>query len=160
MIAARLRVNGADTILNLEPRVTLADALRDRLGLTGTHLGCEQGVCGSCTVIVDGQTARACLMFAVACNGREIWTVEGLVNAPSFASLEDTLTRHHALQCGFCTPGFVATIYEMMEEGAPPDEILVRDRLSGNLCRCTGYQNLVMATLDLLSGSAPSEVVE
>lgn len=158
MTDVRLTVNGGDVVLNLEPRVTLADALRDRLSLTATHLGCEQGVCGSCTVIVDGRTARSCLMFAVACNGREIWTVEGLVNAPSFALLEEALIRNHALQCGFCTPGFVATIYELMEEGVPPQEDEVRERLSGNLCRCTGYQNIVEATLELLGGTRPSGV--
>ena len=151
MAEIQLLVNGAAALLNVDVRTTLADALRGGLGLTGTHLGCEQGVCGSCTILLDDHTARACLLLAVSCEGRDIWTVEGLAADPGLDEVRGAFSRHHALQCGFCTPGFLATVVEMIRERFEPNERLVRDRLSGNLCRCTGYQNIVDATMDLLA---------
>jgi aerobic-type carbon monoxide dehydrogenase small subunit (CoxS/CutS family) len=142
----RLRVNGKDRSRTAEPRMTLADFLRGPLGLTGTHLGCEHGVCGACTVLVDGRTARSCLMLAVQAEGHEVTTIEGL--APDGAPLgpiQRAFAETHALQCGFCTPGFIMTVYELLEDDADPSEAVIRDRLGGNLCRCTGYQSIVDA---------------
>jgi carbon-monoxide dehydrogenase small subunit len=142
----RLRVNGAERTGVTEPRMTLADFLRRDLGLTGTHLGCEHGVCGACTILLDGQTVRSCLMLAVQADGHELTTVEGL--APDGAPLhpiQRAFAEKHGLQCGFCTPGFLMSVYELLEESPDPDEAEIRDRLSGNLCRCTGYQNIVDA---------------
>jgi carbon-monoxide dehydrogenase small subunit len=142
----RLRVNGADRTGVTEPRMTLADFLRRDLGLTGTHLGCEHGVCGACTILLDGQTVRSCLMLAVQADGHELTTVEGL--APDGAPLhpiQRAFAEKHGLQCGFCTPGFLMSVHELLEENPDPDEAEIRDRLSGNLCRCTGYQNIVDA---------------
>jgi aerobic-type carbon monoxide dehydrogenase small subunit (CoxS/CutS family) len=142
----RLRVNGTERTGVAEPRVTLADFLRQELGLTGTHLGCEHGVCGACTILLDGQTVRSCLMLAVQADGHELTTVEGL--APGGAPLhpiQRAFAEKHGLQCGFCTPGFLMSVHELLEESPDPDEAEIRDRLSGNLCRCTGYQNIVDA---------------
>jgi aerobic-type carbon monoxide dehydrogenase small subunit (CoxS/CutS family) len=142
----RLMVNGKERSAVAEPRMTLADFLRGELGLTGTHLGCEHGVCGACTILVDGQTARSCLMLAVQADGHELMTVEGL--APDGAPLhpiQRAFAEKHGLQCGFCTPGFLMTVRELLEEIPDPSEPQIRDRLSGNLCRCTGYQNIVDA---------------
>ncbi|MDH4116742.1 MAG: (2Fe-2S)-binding protein [Acidimicrobiia bacterium] len=147
-----LTVNGEAVGISADPRTTLADLLRDHLGLTGTHLGCEQGVCGSCTVLVDGHSARSCLMLAAAAQGREVTTIEGMASESGLHPVQEAFSRHHALQCGFCTPGFFATVLEMMSEGVLADEAIVRERLSGNLCRCTGYHNIVTATLELLGG--------
>lgn len=147
-----LRVNGRTVRERVDPRLTLADFLRDRLLLTGTHLGCEHGVCGACTVLVDGRTVRSCLQLAVQVEGREVTTIEGLPGDDSeLHPIQSAFARHHALQCGFCTPGLVLTVAEMLEEATgrmPEPEI--RRRLSGNLCRCTGYQNIVDAVVDLL----------
>jgi carbon-monoxide dehydrogenase small subunit len=143
-----LRVNGREMRGSAEPRVTLADFLRDELGLTGTHLGCEHGVCGACTILMDGRSVRSCLMFAVQAQGHELTTVEGLANADGTLSpVQEAFSANHALQCGFCTPGFLATVTEYVAEGAPDveDERALRERLSGNICRCTGYQNIVKA---------------
>ena len=151
-----LIVNGAPRRIRVDVRTTLADALRDHLGLTGTHLGCEQGVCGSCTVLIDGSSARSCLALAASCAGKSITTIEGMTDdEPTFHAVRDAFARHHALQCGFCTPGFLSTVVEMVREGASPDESAVRSRLSGNLCRCTGYHNIVEATVELLTGEVP-----
>jgi carbon-monoxide dehydrogenase small subunit len=150
-IDVALVVNQVPAVASVDIRATLAEALRDGLGLTGTHLGCEHGVCGSCTVIVDGRTARSCLLLAVACQGRYVTTVEGLAAGDQLHPVQTAFSRHHALQCGFCTPGFLMTVLEMLTERVPPDERVVRRRLSGNLCRCTGYQNIVAATVELLS---------
>lgn len=130
--------------------MTLADFLRDVVGLTGTHLGCEHGVCGACTILVDGRTARSCLMLAVQAEGHELTTVEGLAdpNGP-LHPVQEAFSRHHALQCGFCTPGFLMTVVEYLHEGPSTDEREIRDRLSGNLCRCTGYHNIVLAVQEL-----------
>ncbi len=138
-------VNGQAVSAIVEPRLTLADFLRDRLRLTGTHLGCEHGVCGACTVLVDGEPLRSCLMFAVQANGKEIRTVEGLANGDELNPLQRAFMEHHGLQCGFCTPGFLMLITGVLErDPAISDEDLV-DVLSSNLCRCTGYQNIVKA---------------
>ncbi|HEX9122971.1 MAG TPA: (2Fe-2S)-binding protein [Actinomycetota bacterium] len=143
-----LSVNGQTQSGAAEPRMTLADFLRDELGLTGTHLGCEHGVCGACTILMDGRSVRSCLLFAVQAEGHELTTVEGLA-APdgTLSAVQEAFSEHHALQCGFCTPGFLMAVTEYLAEGAPDvdDEEALRARLSGNLCRCTGYQNIVTA---------------
>ena len=141
-----MTVNGAPRRATVEPRKTLADVLREDLGLTGTHLGCEHGVCGACTVLVDGDAVRSCLMFGVQAEGADVVTVEGL--APRDGQLSDVQQAMHVchgLQCGFCTPGFVVTITALLARNADPDEAAIRDGLSGNLCRCTGYQGIVKA---------------
>jgi aerobic-type carbon monoxide dehydrogenase small subunit (CoxS/CutS family) len=142
-----LWVNGDPAGVRVDPRTTLADLLRDRLGLTGTHLGCEQGVCGSCTVLLDGRTARACTTLAAQASGSSVWTVEGLSPAAGLSTLQCALSAEHGLQCGFCTPGFVVAATELLVEEPDLDEPTVRERLSGNLCRCTGYQGIVDAVL-------------
>lgn len=143
----RCRVNGAAVEETVEPRLTLADFLRRGLRLTGTHLGCEHGVCGACTVLVDGLAVRSCLMLAVQAEGAEVETVEGLAASGEWAALLEAFHQHHALQCGYCTPGILATLAEVLSENAEPDEEEIRVALSGNLCRCTGYQNIVAAAL-------------
>ncbi|MPZ29248.1 MAG: 2Fe-2S iron-sulfur cluster binding domain-containing protein [Micromonosporaceae bacterium] len=148
-----LRVNGHPAELRVDPRTTLADLLRDRLGLTGTHLGCEQGVCGSCTVLIDGRTARSCTTLAAQAGGSTVWTVEGLSPPAGLSRLQEALSAEHGLQCGFCTPGFVTAATELLvaSRGGDLDEAAVRDRLSGNICRCTGYQGIVDAVLAVLA---------
>jgi len=143
-----LTVNGRRYEEEVEVRVTLADFVRQQLGLTGTHLGCEHGVCGACTILFDGRSARSCLMLAVQADGHELLTVEGI--APSHEELhpiQQAFHEHHALQCGYCTPGFLTTLIEFLRENPDPTEQEVRIGISGNLCRCTGYQNIVTATL-------------
>ncbi|MCL6596547.1 MAG: (2Fe-2S)-binding protein [Firmicutes bacterium] len=146
----RFTLNGRPASARVPVRRTLADMLRDDLGQTGTHLGCEHGACGACTVQVDGEAVRSCLMLAVQVEGREVRTVEGLA-APdgTLSPLQDAFWRHHALQCGFCTPGFLMTADAFLREHPEPDEEEVREALSGNLCRCTGYQPIVEAVLDV-----------
>ena len=133
----------------VEPRLSLADFLRDHLGLTGTHLGCEQGICGSCTVLFNGATARSCLLLAVQANGGVILTVEGLAakakDGARLHPIQQGFLERLGFQCGFCTPGFLMTLYEFLNENPSPSEDQIRERLSGNLCRCTGYQNIVVA---------------
>ena len=143
-----LTVNGKRYEEEVEVRVTLADFIRHQLGLTGTHLGCEHGVCGACTIIVDGAAVRSCLMLAVQAEGAEVVTVEGLSNDAELTPLQKSFRRHHALQCGFCTPGILTTLIEFLRDNPEPTEQEVRIAISGNLCRCTGYQNIVTATLD------------
>ena len=144
----RLYVNGERHDITVEPRKTLADALREDCGLTGTHLGCEHGVCGACTVLVDGQPVRACLMFAVQAEGSSVRTVEGLApNNEDLHPVQQAFWENHGLQCGFCTPGFLMLITGYLEEHPTATEEELRDVLSSNLCRCTGYQNIVKATL-------------
>jgi carbon-monoxide dehydrogenase small subunit len=143
-----LTVNGRRYEDEVEVRVTLADFIRQQLGLTGTHLGCEHGVCGACTILFDGRSARSCLKLAVQADGHELLTVEGI--APSQEELhpiQQAFHEHHALQCGYCTPGFLTTLIEFLRENPDPTEQEVRIGISGNLCRCTGYQNIVIATL-------------
>ena len=147
-VPIRLLVNGERHEIDVEPRRTLADALREDCQLTGTHLGCEHGVCGACTILMDGQPVRACLVFAVQAEGTSIRTVEGL--APDDQTLhpvQQAFWDHHGLQCGFCTPGFLMLVAGKLEEDPDADEEELRDALSSNLCRCTGYQNIVKATL-------------
>ena len=140
-----IRVNGRKVIAEVEPRLLLAHLLRHGMGLTGTHTGCDTTNCGACTVLVDGEPLRSCLMFAVQANGKEIRTVEGLANGDELNPLQRAFMEHHGLQCGFCTPGFLMLITGVLErDPAITDEDLV-DVLSSNLCRCTGYQNIVKA---------------
>jgi len=130
-----------------EVRITLADFLREKLGLTGTHLGCEHGVCGACTVIVDGAAVRSCLMLAVQAQGKHVLTVEGLGEPDHLHPLQQAFRERHAFQCGFCTPGFVMTSLALLRENPSPDEREIREELSGNICRCTGYQSIVEGVL-------------
>jgi aerobic-type carbon monoxide dehydrogenase small subunit (CoxS/CutS family) len=141
-----LRVNGVERRGRAEPRMTLADFLRDELGLTGTHLGCEHGVCGACTILLEGRSVRSCLMLAVQAEGVELTTVEGLAlpDAP-LHPIQEAFSEKHGLQCGFCTPGFLMSVHELLADVPDPDEAVIRSRLSGNICRCTGYQNIVEA---------------
>ena len=142
----RMTVNGERHEAEVEPRTTLVDFLRGRLGLTGTHVGCEHGVCGACTILVDGVPMRACLMFAVQANGCALTTVEGLAPAPGkLHPLQEAFRDAHGLQCGFCTPGILMTMKAFLAENANPSEAEIREALSGNLCRCTGYQHIVDA---------------
>jgi carbon-monoxide dehydrogenase small subunit len=142
-------VNGRIHERDVEPRMLLVDFLRQDLDLTGTHAGCEHGVCGACTVLVNGRSLRSCLMFAVQANGASVETIEGLANADgSLSILQECFHDHHGLQCGFCTPGMLMTLTEHLRENAAPDEQDLRVLLTGNLCRCTGYQAIVEAGLE------------
>jgi carbon-monoxide dehydrogenase small subunit len=140
-------VNGEPVRRTVQPRMSLADFLREELRLTGTHLGCEHGVCGACTVLVDGACMRSCLLFAVQAEGSSITTVEGLAPEGELNDLQRAFQAHHALQCGFCTPGFLTTAHAFLQENANPSEEEVRAALSGNICRCTGYMAIVEAVL-------------
>ena len=141
-----LPVNGEEHRGPAEPRVTLVDFLRDELRLTGTHVGCEHGVCGACTILMDGRTVRSCLMLAVQAEGHELRTVEGLAPADGpLHPIQEAFSEKHGLQCGFCTPGFLMTVEELLRDDPDPSEEAIRSRLSGNICRCTGYQNIVEA---------------
>lgn len=143
------KVNGAPVEEDIEPRLLLSDFLRHTLRLTGTHVGCEIGVCGACTVIVDGNPVRSCLMFAVQANKQEIKTVEGIATDDKLTPLQQAFSRHHALQCGYCTPGILMTLVAAKEKKIwPSDEAEARDLISGNICRCTGYQTIVDAILE------------
>lgn len=144
-LSTTLRVNGQDYTLNVEPRWLLSDVLRHHLGLTGTHVGCEQGVCGACTVLVDGQPQRSCLMFAAQAQGHEITTIEGVTPADGLSPLQEAFQKHHALQCGFCTPAMILTAEALLAATPNPDDAAIREALSGNICRCTGYQFIVDA---------------
>ena len=141
------RVNGTEYKRVVEPRLLLSDFLRHELGLTGTHVGCEHGVCGACTVLVDGLPVRSCLMFAPQADGREITTVEGLATGDALNPLQQAFQDAHGLQCGFCTPGILMTLTAFLADNPSPDEAEIREALSGNLCRCTGYQHIVDAVL-------------
>ena len=142
-------VNGTRYQQEVRTRLTLADFLRHQLGLTGTHVGCEHGVCGACTVLFDGGSVRSCLMLAVQADGHEITTVEGLAPGPDrLHPLQEAFRDHHGLQCGFCTPGILTTLLEFLRDNPDPSEEEVRVAISGNLCRCTGYQGIVRAALD------------
>ena len=147
----RLRVNGREHELAVESRRTLADMLRHDLGYTGTHLGCEHGICGACTVLVDGSPVRSCLMFGVQADGTEVSTVEGLADGERLSDLQQAFSDHHALQCGFCTPGFLmlaeAYLAERPPDAGEPSEEEIREVVAANLCRCTGYQGIVEAVL-------------
>ena len=145
-----LVVNGTVVERDVEPRLLLSDFLRAELGLTGTHVGCEHGVCGACTILFDEQPARSCVMFAVQADGHQVRTVEGL-SAPdgSLSPLQRAFHEHHALQCGFCTPGMLTTLTAFLRDTPSPTEAQVRDALSANLCRCTGYQHIVEAVISV-----------
>jgi len=145
----QLTVNGAERQARVMPRLLLADLLREDFGLTGTHLGCEHGACGACTVLVDGEPVRSCLLFAVQADGCRVDTVEGLAGSDgALHPLQEAFRARHALQCGFCTPGMLMTLTAYLREHSSPTESDIREILSGNLCRCTGYQNIVQAGLD------------
>jgi carbon-monoxide dehydrogenase small subunit len=141
----RVTVNDRPHEATVDVRKTLADFLRDDLELTGTHVGCEHGVCGACTVILDGAAVRSCLLFAAQAHGRRIETVEGLADGETLDPLQQAFHEHHALQCGFCTPGFLMTLTCFLRERPDPSDAEIRDAISGNLCRCTGYRNIVAA---------------
>ena len=141
----RLTVNGASFEREVEPRRLLADFLREDLGLTGTHLGCEHGVCGACTIILDGDSARSCLTLAVQADGAQVQTVEGLGTVDALHPLQRAFREHHALQCGFCTPGMLMAALDLLRKHPSPTEREIREGLSGNLCRCTGYEHIVRA---------------
>jgi len=140
-----LNINGHDHSIRVEPRRTLVDAIRDDCGQTGTHIGCEHGICGTCTVILDGDAVRSCLMFAVQAQGKKIRTVEGLANGTDLHPLQRAFIAHHGLQCGFCTPGFLMLAANALEQNPNIDDDDLLDVLSSNLCRCTGYQNIIKA---------------
>lgn len=144
-IEIRLHINGHDHSVRVEPRKTLADVIRDECGLTGTHIGCEHGVCGACTVILDDEAVRSCLMFAVQAKGKRIRTVEGLADGDKLHPMQDAFIAHHALQCGFCTPGFLMLAVNALETNPDLTDEEILEVLSSNLCRCTGYQNIVKA---------------
>jgi len=151
-------VNGRKYEARVEPRLLLSDFLRDTLGLTGTHIGCEHGVCGACTILVNGDSVRSCLMLAVRADGAEIVTVEGLGSRDQLNALQNEFREKHGLQCGFCTPGMLITGMDLLKKYPLASDEEIRERLSGNLCRCTGYQNIVAAiraAAALRDGSAP-----
>ncbi|MBF6222122.1 (2Fe-2S)-binding protein [Nocardia abscessus] len=141
-----VRINGAPRRDRVPPRLTLADYLREKCGLTGTHLGCEHGVCGACTIMLDGQAVRACLVFAVQADGAELTTVEGIAGPDGELSpVQAAFRAEHGLQCGFCTPGFIVSATAFLRDNPDPTETEIREGISGNLCRCTGYQGIVRA---------------
>ncbi len=145
--AITVRVNGIEYEGQVEPRRLLSDFLREDLGLTGTHVGCEHGICGACTVLVDGRAVRSCLLFAVQVDGAEIITVEGLARGEQLHPLQEAFWEHHGLQCGFCTPGVLMAAYEFLRDNPNPTEREVRENAAGNLCRCTGYEGIVRSIL-------------
>jgi aerobic-type carbon monoxide dehydrogenase small subunit (CoxS/CutS family) len=145
MVDVTLSINGKSVTKHVEPRRLLVDFIRHDVGLKGTHVGCEHGVCGACTVSIDGQSARSCLHFAVAVQGREIETIEGLTADGQLQTLQDAFHEEHALQCGFCTPGILLTVHEFLREAPNPTQHQIREALTNNLCRCTGYVNIVKA---------------
>jgi len=140
-----LKVNGLEQTATIEPRRSLVDFIRHDLGLVGTHVGCEHGVCGACTVLLDGRTVRSCLLFAAQTDGSEVTTIEGIGMHEGLHPLQQAFRRHHALQCGFCTPGMILAAIELLRENADPSDEEIRVALSGNLCMCTGYVNIVRA---------------
>jgi len=144
-VNVKVKVNGMTYERAVEPRLLLSDFLRHELGLTGTHVGCEHGVCGACTVVFDGESVRSCLIFAVQANGHEIRTIEGLGTAENMHPVQEAFMEKHALQCGFCTPGFLMTIVPFLEKTPSPTEEQIHEVVDGNICRCTGYQNITEA---------------
>ena len=148
MSAIRLRINGAAVTDDVLPRLSLADFLRERRNLTGTHLGCEHGICGACTVLLDGEPARSCLMLAAACDEREITTIEGFSGNRVIEALRRNFHQHHALQCGYCTPAMLITARDLILRQCAGSEREIREGLAGNICRCTGYTNIVTAIVE------------
>ncbi len=155
-VTVKVTVNGEPRDATVEPRLTLADFLRERCHLTGTHLGCEHGVCGACTVIVDGEAARSCLMFAVQADGAEVTTVEGLSTDGELTAVQSAFRDCHGLQCGFCTPGFVVSVTAFLDRNPDPTDDEIRHALSGNLCRCTGYQGILRAVRQAADAARPA----
>jgi len=154
-VSIEVSVNGRTRRASVPPRLTLADFLRERCQLTGTHLGCEHGVCGACTVLLDGQAIRSCLMFAVQADGTEIVTVEGMAGPDGgLSAVQHAFREHHGLQCGFCTPGFVVSVSAFLRDHPDPTDEQIRDALSGNICRCTGYQGILAAVRAAASASS------
>lgn len=150
-VSIELHINNRLHRIEVSPRWSLADVIRHQVGLTGTHVGCEQGVCGACTVLLDGEPVRSCLMFAVQADGHRITTVEGITPPEGLTPLQESFREHHALQCGYCTPGMLLTAQALLDRQPDADEDTIREALTGNLCRCTGYQfiiDAVMATRD------------
>jgi aerobic carbon-monoxide dehydrogenase small subunit len=148
-----IEVNGVLRTAQVEPRTTLVDFLRDGLGLTGTHVGCEHGVCGACSVLLDGEPVRSCCMFAVQADGLAVTTVEGLApQRGQLSKIQDSFCEKHALQCGYCTPGMLIACHALIERNPSPDEAQIREAISGNLCRCTGYQQIVDAVKHATAG--------
>lgn len=160
MIPIKLTVNGVTREARCEPRKLLVDVLREDLGLTGTHVGCEHGICGACTILVNGEAARSCLMLAVQADGAELLTVEGLAQDGKLHPLQEAFREHHGLQCGFCTPGMLMTALDLLRTNPEPTEAEIREGISAVLCRCTGYQgivNAVRAAARTLGGAAKAE---
>jgi carbon-monoxide dehydrogenase small subunit len=158
-VRVRLRVNGQEREATVAPRVTLADVLREELRLTGTHLGCEHGVCGACTVLLDGAAVRSCLLFAVQAEGAEITTIEGIGSPDGALSPVQRAFRDcHGLQCGFCTPGFIVSVTAFLRSHPDPSDAEIREALSGNLCRCTGYQGILRAVRQAAEAARRGEV--
>ncbi len=139
----RMTVNGVEREAEVDPRTTLADFLRAELGLGGTHVGCEHGVCGACTILWNGRAVRSCIMLAVQADGSEVMTVEGLMSNGDLHPIQEAFLEEHGLQCGFCTPGFLMSVYEMLERSPEPSEAEILDTLGGHLCRCTGYETIL-----------------
>lgn len=142
-ISVVLNVNGAGRAVSVEPRKTLADAIREDLGLTGTHLGCEHGVCGACTILLDGEVVRSCLMLAVQADGAEITTIEGIGTGDDLHPMQQAFSEYHGLQCGFCTPGMILAGIDVVSRNPDPSRQEIREEMGGNICRCTGYQKIV-----------------
>jgi xanthine dehydrogenase YagT iron-sulfur-binding subunit len=154
-VAMTLRVNGVDHQLRLDPRVTLLDALRDVLGLTGTKKGCDQGACGACTVLLDGRRVVSCLMLAAQCDGRQVTTIEGLSQDGELHPLQQAFIRHDAFQCGYCTSGQILSAVSLLAEGRAGSDEEIREFMSGNLCRCGAYPNIVAAIREVAEGGGP-----
>ncbi len=152
-----VRINGADYTEAVPARKLLSDFIREDAGLTGTHVGCEHGVCGACTVLVEGRGARSCLLFAVQANGREVRTVEDLGTPEAMSGLQESFKTHHGLQCGFCTPGFLMTLTEFLKDNPRPTREEIRAAISGNLCRCTGYAGIIDAVSAVVEASSETE---
>jgi carbon-monoxide dehydrogenase small subunit len=155
-----LRVNGEDVCERVEARKTLVDFLREDLGLTGSHIGCEQGVCGACTVLVDNEVVRGCLVLAVQCDGADVQTIEGISDSGVIADLQDAFARRNALQCGFCTPGMLIGAHELLSRGGVPSRDMIRQHISGNYCRCTGYQAIVDAIESIANSRAQARAAK
>lgn len=159
MTRIALTVNGKPVAADVTPRTHLADFLREQLHLTGTHIGCEHGICGACTVEIDGEIARSCITYAAACDGAAVRTIEGFDDDQLMGRLRQAFTENHALQCGYCTPGMLVRAYRLLQENPRPSEAEIRTGLAGNLCRCTGYQNIVKAVQAAAAALATAQAV-
>ena len=155
-VTVRLKVNGTEHELEVEPRLLLVHALRDELGLTGTHVGCDTSNCGACTVHLDGQSVKSCTVLAVQADGSEVTTIEGLGSEDNLHPLQEAFWNNHGLQCGYCTPGMIMAAAALLEENPKPTEQEIRHGLEGNLCRCTGYHNIIKAVLDASGQEVPA----